>query len=179
MSERDDRNLGPQEPGKETPSTAWEAGGSIFDRLKHPVRTSGEPVEGQTGAQEDQPPIHQGDDSGDERLATPPNPTDSRIGGEGAVPARATADSSLMVGGPGPGEVDYSPQVQREQIDRRAERRAEQRVAFWFTVATISALGFAIVNFAGDQHKQYYTPVLGLTLGLALAGIGFGVIIWA
>ena len=178
MSERDDRNLGPHEPGEDVPATAWEAGGSVFDRLKHPRRSSGEPRDGETGASADEPALRQGDDSGGEVLGTPPHPTDSRTA-EIDQPGRATGDSSITVGVRGPGEVDYSPQVQREQIDLRAERRAEQQVAFWFTVATIAGLGFAIVNFAGDKHKQYYTPVLGLCLGLAMAGIGFGVIIWA
>jgi quinol---cytochrome c reductase iron-sulfur subunit len=178
MSERDDRNLGPHEPGDDVPATAWEAGGSVFDRLKHPRRSSGEPRDGESGAPADEAPLRQGDDSGGEVLGTPPNPTDSRTG-EIDQPGRATTGSSITVGVPGPGEVDYAPHVQREQIDRRAERRAEQRVAFWFTVATIAGLAFAIMNFAGDKHKQYYTPVLGICLGVAMAGIGFGVIIWA
>jgi ubiquinol-cytochrome c reductase iron-sulfur subunit len=169
MSERDGGNVGPQEPGDDAPQTAWEAGGSVFDRLKHP-RSSG-------GAA-DHPPLRQGDDSGEERLGTPPHPTDSRSS-EIAQSGRATSSSTITEGGRGPGEVDYSPNVLREQIDRRAERRAEQIASFWFTVATIAGLAFAIVNFAGDKHKQYYTPVLGVCLGLAFAGIGFGVVIWA
>ena len=63
MSERDGRNDRPAGTWGRRPQTAWEAGGSVFDRLKHP-RSSG-------GAA-DQPPLRQGDDSGEERLGTPP-----------------------------------------------------------------------------------------------------------
>jgi quinol---cytochrome c reductase iron-sulfur subunit len=65
-----------------------------------------------------------------------------------------------------------------EEIDRRAERRAERLVAFWFTLSVIGTLGFIVTNFAGDKHKQYYTPCMGLSLALALGGIGFGLVVW-
>jgi ubiquinol-cytochrome c reductase iron-sulfur subunit len=71
------------------------------------------------------------------------------------------------------------PHGRAEDIDRRAERRAERVVAFWFIVSVIGTFGFIAGNFVGDKHKQYYTPVLGLTLALALGGLGFGVIVWA
>jgi ubiquinol-cytochrome c reductase iron-sulfur subunit len=116
-----------------------------------------------------------GDEStpGHERLATPPNPTVTRGGIERVEVAPAGADD----GGDG-GGVDVR-HARAEDIDRRAARRAERLIAFWFTVSTVGTLAFTVMNFVGDKHKQYYTPVLGVTMALAVGGLGIGMIIWA
>jgi len=72
----------------------------------------------------------------------------------------------------------------------RAEKRAERAVAAWFTLAGLAGLAFVGVFIAwpwryapahSDAHVLYllYTPLLGLTLGLAIVGIGVGVVMYA
>ena len=69
----------------------------------------------------------------------------------------------------------------------RAEKRAERAVAFWFGIAGIAALAFVGVYLfwpweykpvTEDGHILYtlYTPLLGLTMGLAILGVGLGAI---
>jgi ubiquinol-cytochrome c reductase iron-sulfur subunit len=68
----------------------------------------------------------------------------------------------------------------------RAERRAERAVALCFVLSFVGALAFAIVYVAlpwrfGTDGAGYvwYTPLLGLTMGLSLLGFGLGAILWA
>ena len=69
----------------------------------------------------------------------------------------------------------------------RAEKRAERQVAFWFAFSGIAGLAFVAafiwwparyVAPSDDGYVLYslYTPVIGLTLGLAILGIGIGVL---
>jgi ubiquinol-cytochrome c reductase iron-sulfur subunit len=69
----------------------------------------------------------------------------------------------------------------------RAERRAERQVAFWFILSALAGLAFiGVFLFWPAKYEQpregafqmYYlfTPMLGLTLGLAILGVGLGVI---
>jgi ubiquinol-cytochrome c reductase iron-sulfur subunit len=65
----------------------------------------------------------------------------------------------------------------------RAERRAERVVAFWFILAALAAVAFIVIFIAwpwqyqkpGDQGVySLYTPLLGVTLGLTVLGVGIG-----
>jgi ubiquinol-cytochrome c reductase iron-sulfur subunit len=67
----------------------------------------------------------------------------------------------------------------------RAEKRAERVVAFWFIVAALAAVAFIVVFIAWPWQYQkpghqfwygLYTPLLGVTLGLTVLGLGFGVL---
>ncbi|WP_305091728.1 ubiquinol-cytochrome c reductase iron-sulfur subunit [Prescottella sp. R16] len=69
----------------------------------------------------------------------------------------------------------------------KAEKRAERSVAFWFALAGVSALAFVGVflfwpwEWAGEGEDTYgaynlYTPLLGLTMGLAIIGLGVGAV---
>lgn len=71
----------------------------------------------------------------------------------------------------------------------KAEKRAERQVAFWFALAGVSALAFVGVflfwpwEYAGPGEDNYslyslYTPMLGLTMGLAILGIGVGAVLY-
>jgi ubiquinol-cytochrome c reductase iron-sulfur subunit len=71
----------------------------------------------------------------------------------------------------------------------RAEKRAERQVAFWFALAGIAGLAFVVafiwwpakyVAPSDEGHLMYslYTPVIGLTLGLAILGLGIGVLVY-
>jgi ubiquinol-cytochrome c reductase iron-sulfur subunit len=67
----------------------------------------------------------------------------------------------------------------------RAENRAERKVALWFGFAAIMGLAFIVIFFAwpwrynappAQGAYEAYTPLIGLTLGLALLGVAGGVI---
>ncbi|MCZ4275599.1 MAG: ubiquinol-cytochrome c reductase iron-sulfur subunit [Rhodococcus sp. (in: high G+C Gram-positive bacteria)] len=69
----------------------------------------------------------------------------------------------------------------------RAEKRAERSVAAWFTLAGISAVAFIAIylfwpwEYAGIGDENYgayslYTPLIGLTMGLAILGVGVGAV---
>ncbi|MBE8524990.1 ubiquinol-cytochrome c reductase iron-sulfur subunit [Amycolatopsis sp. H6(2020)] len=72
----------------------------------------------------------------------------------------------------------------------RAEKRAERLVAFWFGLSALAGLGFVVSliwwpwkyespdNESGHFWYSLYTPMLGLTLGLAILGLGIGVILY-
>jgi ubiquinol-cytochrome c reductase iron-sulfur subunit len=72
----------------------------------------------------------------------------------------------------------------------KAEKRAERGVAAWFALSGIAGLAFIVAFIAWpwryepantDAHLLYllYTPVLGLTLGLAILGVGVGAVMYA
>jgi len=65
----------------------------------------------------------------------------------------------------------------------RAEKRAERVVAFWFILGALAAVAFIVVFIAWPWQYQkpgqqfwygFYTPLLGVTLGLTVLGLGFG-----
>jgi ubiquinol-cytochrome c reductase iron-sulfur subunit len=69
----------------------------------------------------------------------------------------------------------------------RAEKRAERQVALWFVIAALAGLAFIGVFLfwpskyeaprqSGFQAYYFFTPALGLTLGLAILATGFGVL---
>lgn len=69
----------------------------------------------------------------------------------------------------------------------RAERRAERVVAFWFILAAIAALAFIAVygwwpwTYQDPGHQflyELYTPLIGVTLGLTVLGLGIGVLVY-
>lgn len=72
----------------------------------------------------------------------------------------------------------------------RAERRAERQVAAWFAMAAVTGLAFILIYLfwpweyaphGGVEHLLYslYTPLIGLTLGLSILGLGMGMIDYA
>jgi ubiquinol-cytochrome c reductase iron-sulfur subunit len=68
----------------------------------------------------------------------------------------------------------------------KVERRIERVIAAMFLIAGLAGLLFLIAYIwwpweykPGNNSTKYYTPILGVTLGLSLAGIGFGVITFA
>jgi ubiquinol-cytochrome c reductase iron-sulfur subunit len=71
----------------------------------------------------------------------------------------------------------------------RAEKRAERVVALWFLIAALAGLAFIGVFIAwpwkyaapsGGNYTLYslYTPLLGVTLGLAVLGVGIGALLY-
>jgi ubiquinol-cytochrome c reductase iron-sulfur subunit len=70
-----------------------------------------------------------------------------------------------------------------------AGRRAERQVATLFGVSMLATVAFIVGYFAIDHTKDVFVPglgsvnllhlVLGVTMGISLLGIGFGVVHWA
>ena len=71
----------------------------------------------------------------------------------------------------------------------KAEKRAERTVSAVFLLSFLCFVGFVVAFIAlpwkfnlpgeGSQTFAYYTPVLGATLGLGLALMGVGAVLWA
>ena len=67
--------------------------------------------------------------------------------------------------------------------DPALAKRAERAVAALFLLGVVGTVGF-IVTFAiapfdwGKDGFQYYTPLLGIFMALALTGIGAGAVLW-
>lgn len=68
----------------------------------------------------------------------------------------------------------------------KAERRAERAVAFCFLLTFLGAVAFTVLYVVlpwryelGSDSYTLFTPLLGLTMGIALLGIGVGAVLWA
>ena len=72
----------------------------------------------------------------------------------------------------------------------RAERRAERQVAGWFILAAIAGLAFLVAFIAwpweyrspteeGAWVYALYTPIIGVTFGFAVFGVGMGIIAYS
>ena len=70
----------------------------------------------------------------------------------------------------------------------QAEKRAERAVASLFVLAALAGVAFIVVFIAvpyqwhlpnTHQTFKYYTPLLGALMGLMLAAMGFGAVLWA
>jgi ubiquinol-cytochrome c reductase iron-sulfur subunit len=80
--------------------------------------------------------------------------------------------------------VTYESQFQG--VNSKAERRVVRNIALLFVIAGLAGVAFLVLYIAwpwqfklGDTMSDYYTPLLGITLAIALFGIGFGVLSWA
>jgi ubiquinol-cytochrome c reductase iron-sulfur subunit len=63
-------------------------------------------------------------------------------------------------------------------------KMAELAVSALFVLSAVGVVGFIATYIAwpfeyGDDYYQYYTPLLGLFMGLALFGLGGGAVLWA
>ncbi|CUU60074.1 ubiquinol-cytochrome c reductase iron-sulfur subunit [Parafrankia irregularis] len=152
---------------------------SVFKRTKHPVDTSGrpkDPADPRAGG----PDVSSGGHDGPEVLGTPPHPTDSSSAPETSVMRPGGTATATVQGEGGGGGGGITPRAPHSaEYDRRASRRAERLIAFWFTISIVGTVGFIVTNFVGDKHEQYYTPAMGTALGLAIGGLGVGMILWA
>jgi ubiquinol-cytochrome c reductase iron-sulfur subunit len=68
--------------------------------------------------------------------------------------------------------------------DPAGEKFAERAVSALFLLSAVGVVGFIVTYIAwpftyGDKYYEFYTPLLGLTMGLALLGLGAGAVLWA
>ncbi|MBV1852548.1 cytochrome bc1 complex Rieske iron-sulfur subunit [Catellatospora tritici] len=78
--------------------------------------------------------------------------------------------------------VHYEPQY---PAGSKGEKRMVRIVAFFFLLTGLAATAFVIAFIwwpweyeMGSNPSKLYTPILGLTLGLALVGVGLGILTW-
>ncbi|EME21680.1 cytochrome bc1 complex Rieske iron-sulfur subunit [Rhodococcus triatomae] len=86
--------------------------------------------------------------------------------------------------------VDVAFRRERWSVEgTKAEKRAERAVAYWFALAGISAIAFIAIylfwpwEYKGQGEEGYdmyslYTPLIGLTMGLAILGLGVGAVLF-
>jgi ubiquinol-cytochrome c reductase iron-sulfur subunit len=79
--------------------------------------------------------------------------------------------------------VHYAPRFPVR--DTPAERRIERRIAALFFLAGLASLAFLVIYSVwpfhyelGANQAKWFTPLLGITLGLAFFGVGAGIIVW-
>jgi ubiquinol-cytochrome c reductase iron-sulfur subunit len=70
--------------------------------------------------------------------------------------------------------------------DSKAEKRVVRNIALLFIIAGIAGFAFLIFYIwwpwafeLGDTKSDYYTPLLGITLGISLFAVGFAILAWA
>ncbi|MDP9182704.1 MAG: Rieske (2Fe-2S) protein [Actinomycetota bacterium] len=68
--------------------------------------------------------------------------------------------------------------------DPARAKRAELAVASLFMLSVLGVIGFCATFVAwpfdfGDKYYEFYTPLLGIFMTLALGGIGAGAVLWA
>lgn len=82
--------------------------------------------------------------------------------------------------------VHYQPRYPTTRPKSKSEKRIERTIALCFVISGLAAVAFVGIYGFWDwkyQHgsgaDKWYTPLLGTTMGLALLGIGFGILIWS
>jgi ubiquinol-cytochrome c reductase iron-sulfur subunit len=68
----------------------------------------------------------------------------------------------------------------------KAEKRVVRNIALLFMLSGLAALAFLVAYIwwpwrfeLGNTINDYYTPVLGITLGISLFALGFAILAWA
>ncbi len=68
----------------------------------------------------------------------------------------------------------------------KAEKRVVRNIALLFVLAGLFTIAFLVFYIAWPWHfelghtmSDYYTPLLGISLGLGLLALGFGILAWA
>ena len=86
--------------------------------------------------------------------------------------------------------VDHEPEGAEElggrkyPLSEQDAKSAERKVSALFLLSLVGVVGFVVVFFRVDQSfgkpgNTLYTPLLGLFMAMALAGIGAGAVLWA
>ena len=102
----------------------------------------------------------------------------------------AMNDEEAMIAGAAVDGVYIEHRRQRFPVPgTKTEKRAERTVAGFFMISALAGLGFVVAFIAvpfkyhllghGSQAFTYYTPILGLLLGISLFALGIGAVLWA
>lgn len=104
--------------------------------------------------------------------------------------AELSTEEAMIVGAEADGVYIVHRRERFPIAGTRAERRAERTIAAVFLIGFLAAVAFIVVFCGavpyewklpgeGSQNFRYFTPLLGGLLGLSLAAIGIGVVLWA
>ncbi len=142
--------------------TSADAAGSIRDRLRNPgPQSSG------------------GDTRSSHLTGADFQNTDSRA----TLHAEGRDEDQILSNRP-PEGVDVEP-PRGNELDPAAARASERKVAGLFLLAVVAVVAFfgvywfAPFTFGVEKGNVYFTPMLGLSMALALFGIGAGAVVWA
>ncbi len=170
---------GPADPDP-AGATSGAAEGSIFDRLRSPLDTAGRARGDRAGspASPPAPDATGGTESTDVVSATTAHAVVDSSAQNPRVLEASHAAAGISPAPAGTRAVDVQgPRI--EDRDPRREKRAERLVAFWFGLVPLAVIGFVWTFSVGAPSQRYYTPLLGIFMGLALLGVGVGAIEWA
>ena len=142
--------------------TSYDAAGSVRDRLRSPDQQNpGDDTRGSSVTEDD---FQQ---------------TDSRSD------LHAAGRDDRQLSGSRPPEAVEIQQPRTEDLDPAAARAAERLVSALFMVSFLGVIGFIVTyiaapfRYAVDSGNQFYTPLLGVFMTMALGGIGAGAVVWA
>ncbi|MDQ1742413.1 MAG: ubiquinol-cytochrome c reductase iron-sulfur subunit [Pseudonocardiales bacterium] len=104
--------------------------------------------------------------------------------------ARLSPEEAMIAGAEADGVYIVHRRERFPIAGTRAEKRAERTIAGVFLLGFLAAVGFIVVFCGavpyewrlpgtGSQNYRYFTPLVGGLLGLSLACIGIGVVLWA
>jgi ubiquinol-cytochrome c reductase iron-sulfur subunit len=100
--------------------------------------------------------------------------------GEDVDPAAPVSHGEHPVGDP----TESTHHSYHAELDEQSAKRAELAVASLFMLAVVGTVGFIATfvfwpNEFGKHLYEFYTPLLGGFMALALLGLGAGAILWA
>jgi ubiquinol-cytochrome c reductase iron-sulfur subunit len=80
--------------------------------------------------------------------------------------------------------VTYESQFQGH--NSRAEKRVVRNISLLFLISGVAGIAFVVFYIVwpwrfqlGYARSDYFTPILGITLGIALLALGFAILAWA
>lgn len=172
---------GPADPSP-AGANASEAEGSIFSRLRAPAR---EPQSPQERAAEDLALETAG--TGHESInSSAVNPGVLAASREAAGPDDSAASRPGSIGVAGIGLANDSTPAQSgfaaagpETTNPAAAKGSEYLTIACFGLSVLGVIGFVVAFILGDPHKEYYNPLLGAAMGIALLGVGAAGVVWA
>jgi len=119
--------------------------------------------------------------------------SNTNSGGEELTPeeaARLSPEEAMIAGAEADGVYIVHRRERYPIAGTKAEKRAERTIATIFLIGFLAAVAFIVVFCGavpyewklpgeGSQNFRYFTPLVGGLLGLALACIGIGTVLWA
>jgi len=177
------------ENNDDAPKTAAEASGNVFDRLKHPTTTGGEPrergrsasareIEGEVLDRGGMAPDVPEKVRPRRRIGRRQPLTDQAAAAEAAQYSIPPDDEGTHIVPPGALGVDHDP----AQVDVHEERFAEGQVAALFALTAVGVIITIVGYLTIDLHRNLGRTinfVIGGGLTLSLLALGAGFCLWA
>jgi ubiquinol-cytochrome c reductase iron-sulfur subunit len=177
------------EKDDEAPRTAHEASGSVFERMKHPTTTGGEPRErGRSASARDTEGevLERGGMAPDvpekvrpaRKIGRRQPLTEKAAAAEAAAYSVPTDEEGSHVVPPEAYAVDHDP----AQVDPREERFAEAQVSALFALTALGVIATCVGYLVIDPHRNLgrnINYVIGGGLTVALLALGAGFCLWA